>query len=160
MFSQSSHHTLLNEFLIHHSLFIHSSRCSAHTHGWMALSPVWRDCPPHHPACLGGGVCVRNGGCCLCWCVLTQLCPPHCPHWGSGRCLIAETGCHLRRSRQTPGQTPGQVGFTSPFHVTMLHVLLLGWWSMWYIVRGTNVCNKMTWQLILPVLKMWHKIMY
>lgn len=68
---------------------------------WITPSPVWRGCPPHPPGGLGGGVCVRNGDCCLCWCVLTQLCPPHCPHWGSGHCLTAETGRHLRVNRQT-----------------------------------------------------------
>lgn len=63
---------------------------------WIAPSPVWRGGPPRPPGCPGGGVCVRSGCCCLCRCVLTQLCPPRCPHWGSGRCLTAETERHLR----------------------------------------------------------------
>lgn len=65
-----------------------------------SASPVWRGCPPRPPGCLGSDMRVRRGRCCLC-CVLTQLCPPRCPHWESDRCLTAETGCHLRANRQT-----------------------------------------------------------
>lgn len=70
-------------------------------------SPVWRSlCPPWHPGCLAGCMRVSSGCrccccCCLCWRVLTQLCPPRCPRWESGRCLTAETGRHLRASRQS-----------------------------------------------------------